>query len=120
MLHASDDTRPVEILLVEDNPDAVRLTIETMREGKVANRLKGRASALAMAPGSVSMSRRVWWKRTAVASGRNQPDQVWVQRSTSFCPGSLIERALLNPDGPTSRCQSDCRAPCGNLVPARR
>jgi CheY-like chemotaxis protein len=31
--------RPVEILLVEDNPGDVRLTIEALREGKVRNRL---------------------------------------------------------------------------------
>ncbi len=31
--------RPVEILLVEDNPGDVRLTIEALREGKVQNRL---------------------------------------------------------------------------------
>jgi len=31
--------RPVEILLVEDNPGDVRLTVEALREGKVRNRL---------------------------------------------------------------------------------
>jgi chemotaxis family two-component system response regulator Rcp1 len=31
--------RPVEILLVEDNPGDVRLTIEALREGKVRNHL---------------------------------------------------------------------------------
>jgi two-component system, chemotaxis family, response regulator Rcp1 len=31
--------RPVEILLVEDNPGDVRLTREALREGKVSNRL---------------------------------------------------------------------------------
>lgn len=31
--------RPVEILLVEDNPGDVRLTREAMREGRVLNRL---------------------------------------------------------------------------------
>ena len=37
----SDDTlgRPIEILLVEDNPGDVRLTIEALKEGKVRNRL---------------------------------------------------------------------------------
>ena len=35
-----DDTgRPVEILLVEDNPGDVRLTIEALKEGKVHNTL---------------------------------------------------------------------------------
>ena len=28
---------PIEILLVEDNPGDVRLTIEALKEGKVAN-----------------------------------------------------------------------------------
>ncbi|GAC1315426.1 MAG: response regulator [Chloroflexota bacterium] len=31
--------RPIEILLVEDNPGDVRLTIEALRDGKVRNRL---------------------------------------------------------------------------------
>src|SRR5687768_16850132 len=31
--------QPIEILLVEDNPGDVRLTIEALREGKVNNRL---------------------------------------------------------------------------------
>ena len=31
--------RPVEILLVEDNPGDVRLTVEALREGKVRNHL---------------------------------------------------------------------------------
>jgi CheY-like chemotaxis protein len=33
------DCRPVEILLVEDNPGDVRLTLEAFREGKIRNRL---------------------------------------------------------------------------------
>lgn len=32
-------TRPIEVLLVEDNPADVRLTQEALREGKVRNRL---------------------------------------------------------------------------------
>jgi CheY-like chemotaxis protein len=32
-------TRPVEILLVEDNPGDVRLTVEALKDGKVLNRL---------------------------------------------------------------------------------
>ena len=32
-------TRPVEILLVEDSPSDVRLTVEAMKEGKIANNL---------------------------------------------------------------------------------
>ena len=31
--------RPIEILLVEDNPGDVRLTIEALKEGKVLNHL---------------------------------------------------------------------------------
>lgn len=34
-----ENARPVEILLVEDNPGDVRLTMEALREGKVRNRL---------------------------------------------------------------------------------
>jgi CheY-like chemotaxis protein len=35
----SRESRPIEILLVEDNPGDVRLTQETMRESRVCNRL---------------------------------------------------------------------------------
>jgi CheY-like chemotaxis protein len=35
----SQSGRPIEILLVEDNPADVRLTLETMKEVKVANRI---------------------------------------------------------------------------------
>lgn len=35
----SDDPRPIEILLVEDNPGDVRLTYEALQDGKIANRL---------------------------------------------------------------------------------
>lgn len=39
-MHVLPDTaRPVELLLVEDNAVDVRLTIEALRDGKVANRL---------------------------------------------------------------------------------
>ncbi|HZW29977.1 MAG TPA: response regulator [Isosphaeraceae bacterium] len=38
MEHA-ERMRPVEILLVEDNPGDVRLTIEALRDGKVRNHL---------------------------------------------------------------------------------
>ena len=34
--------RPIEILLVEDNPGDVRLTIEALKEGKVRNNLSRR------------------------------------------------------------------------------
>lgn len=33
------DFRPIEILMVEDNPGDVRLTVEALREGKVRNNL---------------------------------------------------------------------------------
>jgi two-component system, chemotaxis family, response regulator Rcp1 len=33
------DARPIEILLVEDNPGDARLTIEALRDGKVSNSL---------------------------------------------------------------------------------
>ncbi len=38
-MNAQAFTRPVEILLVEDNPADVRLTSEALREGKVRNNL---------------------------------------------------------------------------------
>ncbi|MBN1669943.1 MAG: response regulator [Kiritimatiellae bacterium] len=34
-----EDTRPIEILLVEDNPGDVRLTKETLKDSKVCNNL---------------------------------------------------------------------------------
>jgi len=36
---SSEFGRPIEILLVEDNPGDVRLTIEALKEGKVRNNL---------------------------------------------------------------------------------
>lgn len=33
------NTSPIEILLVEDNPGDVRLTVEAMKEGRVINNL---------------------------------------------------------------------------------
>ena len=36
---AGNGGRPIEILLVEDNPGDVRLTIEALKDGKVSNRL---------------------------------------------------------------------------------
>jgi CheY-like chemotaxis protein len=39
MTRAADGGRPIEILLVEDNPGDVRLTIEGLNEGKVRNNL---------------------------------------------------------------------------------
>jgi chemotaxis family two-component system response regulator Rcp1 len=38
-MNLSQRSRPVEILLVEDNPGDVRLTREALREGKVRNNL---------------------------------------------------------------------------------
>ena len=34
-----DETKPIEILLVEDSPGDVRLTMEALKEAKVLNRL---------------------------------------------------------------------------------
>jgi two-component system, chemotaxis family, response regulator Rcp1 len=34
---AEEDYRPIEILMVEDNPGDVRLTVEALKEGKVRN-----------------------------------------------------------------------------------
>ena len=39
MTSTESTTRSIEILLVEDNPGDVRLTIEAMREAKLSNRL---------------------------------------------------------------------------------
>src|SRR5262245_51953444 len=39
MTHDGERGRPIEILLVEDNPGDVRLTIEALREAKVRNHL---------------------------------------------------------------------------------
>jgi CheY-like chemotaxis protein len=38
-MNFEEQGRPVEILLVEDNPGDVRLTIEALKEGKVRNNL---------------------------------------------------------------------------------
>ena len=39
MSSIDNDTRSIEILLVEDNPGDARLTLEAMREAKVRNRI---------------------------------------------------------------------------------
>ena len=39
MSSMENDTRSIEILLVEDNPGDARLTIEAMREAKMSNRI---------------------------------------------------------------------------------
>ncbi len=39
MTSSPNNSRPIEILLVEDNPGDVRLTIEGLNEGKVRNNL---------------------------------------------------------------------------------
>lgn len=38
-MSSQSQARPVEILLVEDNPGDVRLTVEALKEGKVRNHL---------------------------------------------------------------------------------
>jgi len=39
MMTSRENIRPIEILLVEDNPGDVRLTLEALKEGKVLNKL---------------------------------------------------------------------------------
>jgi CheY-like chemotaxis protein len=39
MMVSRENIRPIEILLVEDNPGDVRLTLEALKEGKVLNKL---------------------------------------------------------------------------------
>ena len=38
-MSAGGSARPIEVLLVEDNPGDVRLTREALRDGKVSNNL---------------------------------------------------------------------------------
>jgi len=40
MLMTKNTTRPIEILLVEDNPDEAELTMDTLAEGRVRNRVQ--------------------------------------------------------------------------------
>jgi CheY-like chemotaxis protein len=39
MLSITSGVRPIEVLLVEDNPDSAELTMEALREGRVRNRI---------------------------------------------------------------------------------
>ena len=39
-MHSRTDAKPIEILLIEDNPGDVRLTKEVLMEGKVRNHLQ--------------------------------------------------------------------------------
>lgn len=38
-MHGANGIRPIEILLVEDSPGDVRLTVEALRDGKIENHL---------------------------------------------------------------------------------
>jgi len=40
MLMTKNATRPIEILLVEDNADEAELTMDTLREGRIRNRVR--------------------------------------------------------------------------------
>ncbi len=40
MTRRREECRPIEILMVEDNPGDVRLTVEALKEGKVRNNLR--------------------------------------------------------------------------------
>ena len=55
----SDLVRPVEILLVEDNPGDVRLTKEALKEAKVINHL----TVLRMARSRASLSNKAFSAR---------------------------------------------------------
>jgi len=46
-MNSTASGRPIEILLVEDNPGDVRLTVEAFKEGKVRNRLHAVGDGLA-------------------------------------------------------------------------
>jgi CheY-like chemotaxis protein len=39
MLRISSGVKPIEVLLVEDNPDEAELTLEALRDGRVRNRV---------------------------------------------------------------------------------
>jgi chemotaxis family two-component system response regulator Rcp1 len=59
--------RPIEILLVEDNPGDVRLTKEALREGKVANNLSVAADGV---------EALAFLRRQGVHAGATRPDLV--------------------------------------------
>jgi two-component system, chemotaxis family, response regulator Rcp1 len=59
--------RPIEILLVEDNPGDARLTMEALKEGKVSNRLSH------VADGAAALA---FLKRAAPYASAPRPDVI--------------------------------------------
>jgi CheY-like chemotaxis protein len=67
MKHIQDSGRPIEILLIEDNPGDVRLTREALRDAKVLNNLT------VLTDGEAAME---YLERTRAADGMNKPDLI--------------------------------------------
>ena len=77
--------RPVEILLVEDNPGAVRLTSEGLKEGKVQNNLHvARDGAEAMA----------YLRREGQHAGAVRPDLILLDLNLPRMDGREVLSAI--------------------------
>jgi CheY-like chemotaxis protein len=78
-------SRPVEILLVEDNPGDVRLTIEGLKEGKVANNLHvAKDGAEAMA----------FLRREGQHAGAVRPDLILLDLNLPLMDGREVLSAI--------------------------
>lgn len=82
-------SRPIEILLVEDNPADVRLTIEGLKEAKIANTLH------AVNDGDAALD--FLYRRKAFASAE-RPDLVLLDLNLPGVDGRTVLKTIKNDD----------------------
>ncbi|HEX8241850.1 MAG TPA: response regulator [Longimicrobium sp.] len=80
-----NDARPVEVLLVEDNPGDVRLTREALKDGKVSNNLS-------VAPDGVEALR--FLRREGPHAGAPRPDVVLLDLNLPRKDGRQVLREM--------------------------
>jgi len=83
-------SRPIEILLVEDNPADVRLTIEGLKEAKIANNLH------AVNDGDAALD--FLYRRNGHASAV-RPDLILLDLNLPGIDGRSVLRTIKNDDG---------------------
>lgn len=89
-MHRNALSRPVEILLVEDNPGDVRLTREALKEGKVRNNLYN-------APDGVEALR--FLRREGEHAGAVRPDLILLDLNLPRKDGrEVLEEIKADPD----------------------
>jgi chemotaxis family two-component system response regulator Rcp1 len=89
MTNETEERRPIEILLVEDNPADVRLTEEAFRDNKILNRLN------VVGDGVEAMA---YLNGTGAYQGRNMPDIVLLDLNLPRKDGREVLREMKNDD----------------------